>query len=415
MASASPCPDRPRCTNSCESARNVGFPSRELRDLQVRVRTEQQTPDWKARYAVRSGVEGTINEFAHGHGMRHCRYRGQPKAHLQHVLTAIAVNIERLSGRPPTEETPLTETADRLPDLSGPARHPSVEVLANPRQLTSSPRSPTESSSGHPYPQHRPVVTGGPWLADGCFADFDPGVCPERLGAYARAPGGLRSGHPAQQDGGQGPRQAALTRAQGADGDHRVTGTLRILGAARRAPRASSARILQMRRGEVRASSRAAITAVCPAILRRSGSFLRSGIARGMLMSCVLFSRLVTVLGIVAWRVRRVRDSLTGQPSPLPARRASARSCRRAPGRTRPRPLGDTYGCLLGAGAVQQFLGDGGTSAVELEVAAGALVEQHHAVVSGDGGDIGAQGQGHVAFLVRLRSVGARPGALRCT
>ncbi|MER5436953.1 transposase [Streptomyces sp. NPDC002588] len=44
-----------------------------------------------------------MNEFAHGHGMRHRRYRGQPKAHLQHVLTAIAVNIERLSGRSATE------------------------------------------------------------------------------------------------------------------------------------------------------------------------------------------------------------------------------------------------------------------------------------------------------------------------
>lgn len=44
-----------------------------------------------------------MNEFAHGHGMRHCRYRGRPKAHLQHVLTAIAVNIERLSGQPVTE------------------------------------------------------------------------------------------------------------------------------------------------------------------------------------------------------------------------------------------------------------------------------------------------------------------------
>ncbi|SFY44899.1 Transposase DDE domain-containing protein [Streptomyces atratus] len=73
---------------------------------QVRVRTEQQTPEWKARYAVRSGVEGTINEFAHGHGMRRCRYRGQPKTHLQHVLTAIAVNIERLSTRSVTQETP---------------------------------------------------------------------------------------------------------------------------------------------------------------------------------------------------------------------------------------------------------------------------------------------------------------------
>jgi hypothetical protein len=51
-------------------------------------------------------VEGTVNEFAHGHGMRRCRYRGQSKAHLQHVFTAIAVNIERLSGLPPTGEAP---------------------------------------------------------------------------------------------------------------------------------------------------------------------------------------------------------------------------------------------------------------------------------------------------------------------
>lgn len=84
----------------------VGLPPRELRDLQLRVRTEQQTPEWKTRYAVRSGVEGTVNEFAHGHGMRRCRYRGQGKAHIQHALTAIAVNIERLSGLPPTEEAP---------------------------------------------------------------------------------------------------------------------------------------------------------------------------------------------------------------------------------------------------------------------------------------------------------------------
>ncbi|MFD7447301.1 IS1182 family transposase [Streptomyces sp. NPDC059909] len=102
-----PCPVRSRCTSTVDSARTVGFPPRELRDLQLRVRTEQQTPQWKARYAVRSGVEGTVNEFAHGHGMRRCRYRGQGKAHIQHVLTAIAVNIERLSGLPPTEEAPM--------------------------------------------------------------------------------------------------------------------------------------------------------------------------------------------------------------------------------------------------------------------------------------------------------------------
>ncbi|MFD8295717.1 transposase [Streptomyces bauhiniae] len=95
-----PLPGPHRCTTTADSARTVGFPPRELRDLQLRVRAEQQTTDWKTRYAVRSGVEGTINEFAHGHGMRHCPCRGQSKAHLQHVLTAIAVNIERLSSRP---------------------------------------------------------------------------------------------------------------------------------------------------------------------------------------------------------------------------------------------------------------------------------------------------------------------------
>ncbi|MFL6120010.1 transposase [Actinophytocola sp.] len=93
-----PCPVRIQCTTSRDGARNVDFPPRELRDLQLRIHAKQQTPDWQARYAIRSGVESTINEFAHGHGMRRCRYRGQPKAHLQHVFTAIAMNIERLSG-----------------------------------------------------------------------------------------------------------------------------------------------------------------------------------------------------------------------------------------------------------------------------------------------------------------------------
>jgi hypothetical protein len=100
-----PCPARAACTTSGDGKRTVGFPPRELYDLQLRNRADQQDPAWHKRYAVRSGIEGTVNELAHGHGLRHCRYRGQPKAHLQHVLTAIAVNIERLSQLPPGETT----------------------------------------------------------------------------------------------------------------------------------------------------------------------------------------------------------------------------------------------------------------------------------------------------------------------
>ncbi|MGW3496655.1 hypothetical protein [Streptomyces sp. NPDC001020] len=53
----------------------MGFPPRELLELQLRNRAKQQEPVWHKRY-TRSGIEGTICEFAHGHGMRRCRYRG---------------------------------------------------------------------------------------------------------------------------------------------------------------------------------------------------------------------------------------------------------------------------------------------------------------------------------------------------
>ncbi|MGW6739047.1 hypothetical protein [Streptomyces sp. NPDC055013] len=38
--------------------------------------------------------------------MRRCRYRGQRKAHIWPVLTAIAVNIERLSALPRPKKHP---------------------------------------------------------------------------------------------------------------------------------------------------------------------------------------------------------------------------------------------------------------------------------------------------------------------
>ncbi|WP_225061085.1 transposase [Nocardia sp. alder85J] len=112
-AQCRPCPVRSKCTTSREGARNVGFSPRELLDLQVQARTEQQSLSWQHRYAVRSGIEGTVCEFAHGHGMRQCRYRGQAKAHVQHLFIAIAVNVERLS-------------AGGLPDEPSPARPPTA-------------------------------------------------------------------------------------------------------------------------------------------------------------------------------------------------------------------------------------------------------------------------------------------------
>jgi hypothetical protein len=89
-----PCPDRTRCTRS-RGGRTVSFLPRHLHQHQARNRADQQDPQWLRNYGSRSGIEGTIHEFVNGHRARQCRYRGLNKTHLQHVLTAIAVNVER--------------------------------------------------------------------------------------------------------------------------------------------------------------------------------------------------------------------------------------------------------------------------------------------------------------------------------
>ncbi|MEV0093689.1 transposase [Streptomyces sp. NPDC050738] len=41
--------------------------------------------------------------MALGHRARRCRYHGLSKTHVQHAMTAIAVNIERLTGQDPRD------------------------------------------------------------------------------------------------------------------------------------------------------------------------------------------------------------------------------------------------------------------------------------------------------------------------
>ena len=53
---------------------------------------------------MRAGVEGTLSQGVRGFGLRRCRYIGLAKARLQHVATAAAINVYRISdwfGRVP--------------------------------------------------------------------------------------------------------------------------------------------------------------------------------------------------------------------------------------------------------------------------------------------------------------------------
>ena len=93
-----PCPDRARCTRSPVLARHLTFRPRIQYETQHQLRAEQATDSWRDRYAHRSGVEGTIAQASRRSDLHHARYRGLAKTHLQHVLTALALNLVRVDA-----------------------------------------------------------------------------------------------------------------------------------------------------------------------------------------------------------------------------------------------------------------------------------------------------------------------------
>ncbi len=61
-------------------------------------REREKTRDFVEVYANRSGIEGTVSQGVRTCGLRRTRYRGFAKTHLDHMLTATALNCLRLSG-----------------------------------------------------------------------------------------------------------------------------------------------------------------------------------------------------------------------------------------------------------------------------------------------------------------------------
>lgn len=80
----------------------------------VAARQREQTEEFKQEYARRAGVEGVHAQGVRTMGLRRSRYVGEPRTHLQHVVTATAMNISRLydwlQGTSP-HTTPLSQLA----------------------------------------------------------------------------------------------------------------------------------------------------------------------------------------------------------------------------------------------------------------------------------------------------------------
>jgi Transposase DDE domain len=71
-------------------------------------RQRQRTPEFRERYAKRAGIEGTLSQAVRRSEMRRSRYIGLARTHLQHVLTAAALNLIRAVAW--LTETPRAKT-----------------------------------------------------------------------------------------------------------------------------------------------------------------------------------------------------------------------------------------------------------------------------------------------------------------
>jgi transposase len=88
--------------------RTITIRPKEQYEVLQRQRMEQQSAEFKHKYAQRAGIEGTISQGVRAFGLRRSRYIGQAKTHLQHCAAAAAINLVRVIAW--LNERPLGKT-----------------------------------------------------------------------------------------------------------------------------------------------------------------------------------------------------------------------------------------------------------------------------------------------------------------
>ena len=118
-AACATCPIRSRCTRAKRGPRHLTLRPRAEYEALVAARQRQTTAAFRSQYATRAGIEGTLSQGVRPFGLRHCRYRGLAKTHLQQVATAAALNVSRLADWWDGHR-PVTITRSAFAALAGP-------------------------------------------------------------------------------------------------------------------------------------------------------------------------------------------------------------------------------------------------------------------------------------------------------
>jgi hypothetical protein len=117
-----PCPLRSRCARAKREPRVVSLQAREPFEALRGARKHQGTEAFRASHAARAGIEGTHAQAISRCGLRRSRHIGLAKTHLQHVITAAAINLVRAAEW--FAGTPSRKHAFRASTRSGPRSDP---------------------------------------------------------------------------------------------------------------------------------------------------------------------------------------------------------------------------------------------------------------------------------------------------
>ena len=90
------CPARPLCTQAQQQGRRLRLPPQDQYEALTAARAWYASAEGIALYKQRAGVEGTLSQGVRAFGLRHSRYWGLAKTHVQHLAIAAAINVDRI-------------------------------------------------------------------------------------------------------------------------------------------------------------------------------------------------------------------------------------------------------------------------------------------------------------------------------
>jgi transposase len=114
------CPHLSQCTSAKGQRRTVNFKPKELYEALRQIRLRENAEEFKEEYRNRAGIEGTISQGVRAFDLRRSRYMGISKTRLQHLATAAAINLKRVSdwlagiGREQTRRSAFTRVMQPL-------------------------------------------------------------------------------------------------------------------------------------------------------------------------------------------------------------------------------------------------------------------------------------------------------------